>query len=146
MKRDKSIHHVRQQIVGIFGSGGVSFPCEETGDCPYEYYNDPEREIEGMPFVDGDPRSCPEFGHICAKFMEDFELTIEDLHIRGVIHCATVYLHGLETGKDKTVNEAFAAMLQEYFQIRKKYPPEKYPKYYTLEASPEYPSEDEEVE
>ncbi len=137
MKRDKGIHRIRQQIAGIFGKGAVVFPCEETGDCPYEYDHHPERDIEGMPFVDGDARSCPEYGHICPIFMEDFNLTVRDLEIRGVIHCSRLYLHELETGQKPPINEAFAAMVKEYFEIREKYPPEEYPQYYTLDASPD---------
>lgn len=137
MKRNKGIHRIRQRIAGIFGKNDPLFPCEESGDCPYEYDQDPERDIEGMPFVDGDPRSCPEFGHICAEFMEDFNLTVEDLRIRAVIHCGRLYLHELETGQKPPVNEAFAALVKDYFEIREKYPPEKHPQYYTLDASPD---------
>jgi hypothetical protein len=54
-------------------------PCETRGTCPYEYDNNPERDIEGMPLLYGDPRSCPDYGHICPEFMEEFGLTLEDL-------------------------------------------------------------------
>ena len=66
----------------------------------YHYGPNCKSNIEGMPFdlwEEGDPRSCPIYGHICPEFMEDFGLTKEELDIRATYHC------GL--GKEKTPNE-----------------------------------------
>lgn len=78
----------------------VTLPCAEGKECPYEYDKNPDRDIEGMPFVDGDPRSCPTYGHICPEFMEDFGLTEDDLAERAIIHCDTV-MNNLRRNKNK---------------------------------------------
>jgi len=82
-------------------------PCQEGEACPYEYDLHPERDIEGMPFVDGDPRSCPVYGHICPDFMEEFDLTVEDLDRNATLHCSAVLLRMKALGKaDEFLNEA----------------------------------------
>jgi hypothetical protein len=42
----------------------ADLPCTGGLECPYEYDKNPERDIEGMPFIENDPRSCPKYGHI----------------------------------------------------------------------------------
>jgi hypothetical protein len=126
--------------MGLFG-GKKHFPspCNEGKNCPYEYSKNPKRDIEGMPLILGDPRSCPTYGHVCPNFLQEFNLTIEDLKIRAVIHCGALLMEDMRTGKERTVNEAVAALMQRFFQVQKEYPPEKFPQYYNPDASRKLP-------
>ena len=74
----------------LFSRRREVLPCKKTGECPYEYNKKPERDIEGMPFINEDPRSCPIYGHICPEFMEELGLTVGDLNIRATIHCGAI--------------------------------------------------------
>ena len=106
-----------------------SLPCDNGVDCPYDYDNSSGRDIEGMPFIDDDPRECPIYGHICPKFMEALGLTIEDLNIRAVIHCGRLAELSYKSSKDKP-SEGELKLINKYKDFLKKYPSEKYPKYY----------------
>lgn len=108
----------------------VILPCDATGDCPYEYDRESGRDVEGMPFSKYDPRSCPVYGHICPKFMEDFGLTIEELHVRAAIHCGRLLDYFVQTGEIDKKSDEYIAMIKEYERVIKKYPIDKYPKYY----------------
>ena len=99
---------------------GRKLPCQEGEACPYEYDLNPERDIEGMPFVDGDSRSCPVYGHICPHFMEDFDLTVEDLTRNASLHCSAVLLRMKALGKaDEFLNET-AVLAQKRKDERRK--------------------------
>jgi hypothetical protein len=104
--------------------------CYRTGDCPYEYDKDSDRDIEGMPFVDGDPRSCPQYGHICPEFMEDFGLTVDDLNIRATIHCGSLIDHLIDQGQADAESAPVKALKQRYEELTKQYPADKFPQYY----------------
>ena len=113
-------------------------PCK-TGKkkCIYEYGMS-DRDIEGMPFSKNrfDKRICPKFGHICPKFMEEFDLMPEDLNIRATIHCGTLAKEMIEKGEwdlgkmDKAQANQIKSLLDRLDDMLKKYPPEEYPKYY----------------
>ena len=105
-------------------------PCHKIKECPYEYDKNPARDIEGMPYAEGDPRSCPDYGHICPEFMEEFGLTVEDLQIRSVIHCGRVMEHLIEDGKYDKSSELCIALMKKYEEFTSKYPAEQYPHYY----------------
>ncbi len=105
-------------------------PCLQTGDCPYEYDCDSDRDVEGMPFIEGDERSCPDYGHICPKFMEDFGLTVEDLNIRAVIHCGDVMKELVKSGEEDPEAIECKILMEEYEKLINTYPQESYPQYY----------------
>lgn len=105
-------------------------PCKMKGYCPYEYDRDPDRDIEGMPFLDEDPRSCPEYGHICPGFMEDFDLTVEDLKIRAIIHCGNLMELMVEQGEIKRNSPIYIQLMKDFKDTIKKYSPQEYPEYY----------------
>ena len=107
----------------------ITLPCKSRDFCPYEYEHNPERDIEGMPIIDGDPRSCPKYGHICPEFMEDLGLTVEDLNIRAIIHCGYVAIQSSEVQK-KELDGPIKFLLEKFQEYLKKYPRDKYPKYY----------------
>ncbi len=109
----------------------ISLPCQIYDDCPYEYANNPERDIEGMPLIDNDPRSCPDYGHICPEFMEDFGFDEEDLRIRAIIHCGGLMLHRAGIGELDLDRPEYKVLLRTYKKTLLKYPPEEYPDYYT---------------
>lgn len=114
----------------IFKKRESILPCQKTGECPYEYEKNPDRDIEGMPFVENDPRSCPKYGHICPEFMEDFSLTAGDLNIRATIHCGNIMPHLVKEGKIDINSTQYKELMIRYEEEIKKYPIEKYPKYY----------------
>lgn len=108
-------------------------PCEKTGNCPYEYDKNSDRDIdiEGMPFVErNDPRSCPVYGHVCPEFMEDFGITVEDLNIRAAIHCGALMDHFVKEGTVSKDSPEYKAVMEKYQEAIKKYPRESYPQYY----------------
>ena len=114
----------------IFRRKGSIFPCDSTGECPYEYDKNPDQDIEGMPFVEKDPRSCPTYGHICPKFMEEFGLTVEDLRIRAMIHCGAVMERLIEDGEKDAEAPESRMMMDAYKQAVREYPINQYPEYY----------------
>jgi hypothetical protein len=69
------------------------------------------------------------YGHLCPKFMEDVDLTVEDLDIRAALHCGLLYkkidpsLKGEET-------EHIKDMLKKYEEYLKKYNPVDNPEYF----------------
>lgn len=102
-------------------------PCDAASDCPYEYGLNPERNIEGMPLIDGDSRSCPTYGHVCPTFMEAFGLTQDDLEIRAILHCG-LFLKRLKRMRENTSNAD--QILARYEETLAKYPMADYPEYY----------------
>jgi hypothetical protein len=116
-------------LFAFFRRRRTELPCEVSGDCPYEYDKHPERDIEGMPFIDDDPRSCPTYGHICPEFMEELGLTVEELKIRAIIHCGLIAKGEIERG-DRETTEAFEKLLEELDETMRRYPPDRYPRYY----------------
>ncbi len=105
-------------------------PCEKDDLCPYDYELKPDRDIEGMPFIDDDPRSCPDFGHICPEFMEELGLNIEDLNIRAIIHCANVQQYSVEKGELDSNSSDYLEMQRKFQEIVRKYPIGDFPQYY----------------
>ena len=113
-------------------------PCQKLGYCPYEYGQGSDRDIEGMPFPVNrlDTRKCPVYGHVCPVFMEDFQLTVEDLAIRATIHCGAVAKSQLETGKwrlgdmDPEQADQIKALLERFEERMRQYPAKDYPQYY----------------
>jgi len=86
--------------------------------------------VEGMPFVDGDERSCPKYGHICPEFMEEFGLTVEELNIRATIHCGGLAEHLVLNGQLDPTSPEYRGLKIRYQEITAKYPKEKFPQYY----------------
>ena len=104
------------------------FPCDAGRTCPYEYgARNPERNVEGMPLIDWDSRSCPTYGHVCPVFMEDFDFNPEDLEIRATLHCGFL-LKRLKETRERTKNAD--QILAEYEMTVAKYPMAEYPQYY----------------
>jgi len=114
----------------LFWRRSSVLPCTKTGDCPYEYDKESERDIEGMPFLRRDKRSCPKYGHICPEFMGDFGLTVEDLNIRAAIHCGGLMEYFVKEGKVSMDSPEYLTVMEKYKEALKKYPRAKYPKYY----------------
>jgi len=114
----------------LFKKKDSILPCKKTGDCPYEYDKSSDRDVEGMPFVDGDPRSCPEYGHICPEFMEDFGLTVEGLNIRAIIHCGGLLDCQVADGMTDPEAPEVKILKKRYKEVIRQYPQERYPQYY----------------
>ena len=55
----------------------IELPCKIKDFCPFEYDQNPDRDIEGMPLIDDDPRSCPKYGHICPEYMKNLILQLK---------------------------------------------------------------------
>ena len=105
-------------------------PCSATEECPYDYDNDPEQDVEGMPVADEeDTRASPFYGHICPEFMEDFDYTPEDLRIRATIHCGWMLEADPEMAKGLST-ETQDKIRSHYEELLQKYPEEAYPEYY----------------
>ena len=102
-------------------------PCAGSGECPYDFDKECDRDIEGMPFVTGDPRSCPQHGHVCPQFMEEFGLSVEDLNIRATIHCSSLLDHMIAQGKASAESPGVEALRNRYEEIRRQYPPDDFP-------------------
>jgi len=116
---------------GLFKKkSNVVLPCERTGDCPYEYDKESDRDVEGMPFVEGDPRRCPEYGHVCPEYMEDFNLSVAELNIRATIHCGVVLDQLGRAGKLDPDSPEHRALKERFEEVVSQYPPERYPQYY----------------
>lgn len=107
-----------------------ALPCYYKGYCPYEYDQNPERDIEGMPFAEGDWRSCPVYAHVCPEFMEEFNLTVDELHIRATLHCGAVLIGLIREGRTKQVTDAHRGLLQRYDETLVRYPPDRFPHLY----------------
>ena len=103
------------------------FPCEADNTCPYLTVPNPERDIEGMPLIVGDARSCPLCEHACPVFMEDYDLTVEELRIRSITHRCL----GRLVDNPKVVDDPEWKSLHYQYGINLlKYPPSDYPQYY----------------
>lgn len=114
----------------LFRKRKAILPCEKNEGCPYEYDKNPSRDIEGMPFIINDPRSCPSYGHICPEFMQKLGLTEEDLQIRSVIHCGAVMENPPDNLKVDKSSELYKELMKKYEEFTSKYPMEEYPQYY----------------
>ena len=116
-------------LVRLFRPDEV-LPCYYKGFCPYEYDQNPERDIEGMPFAEGDWRACPVYGHVCPEYMEEFNLTVDELGIRATVHCGSLLMKSIEEGKIERITEAHQEFLKAYDETLKKYPYDKFPHLY----------------
>ena len=105
-------------------------PCERNEDCPYDYAKEPDRDVEGMPFAEGDPRSCPHYGHVCPEFMEEFGLTVRELNIRATIHCGGAVDYLVETGKLDPDSPQCKVLKKRHEEVTTQYPMDRYPQYY----------------
>ena len=114
----------------LFKAKKAVLPCDGTDDCPFEYDRNPERDIEGMPFREDDPRSCPWFGHICPEFKEDFGLTVEELDIRATIHCGMVMMGSIARGEQDPNDAVSIEVLSSFEKMRIRYPESEFPQYY----------------
>ena len=114
----------------LFKNRNNNFLCQKTGECPYEYDKDSDRDVEGMPFIENDPRSCPNYGHICPEFMEEFELTVNELNIRATIHCGSLLDDLVQTGEADPESPVCKALKDRYEEVTGRYPRDQYPKYY----------------
>jgi len=104
-----------------------NFPCDADGACPYACGKNPDRNVEGMPLIDWDSRSCPTYGHVCPVFMEDFEFAPEDLEIRATLHCGWL-LKQIDEMR-KTTKNAYQ-ILARYERTVTMYPMADFPHYY----------------
>lgn len=114
----------------LFGRKRGILPCQISGECPYEYDKNSDRDVEGMPFVAGDPRSCPKYGHVCPEFMEDFDLTAKDLNIRAAIHCGALLDQLVKDGKMDPESPEYLTVKPLYEEAKARYPEDQYPQYY----------------
>jgi hypothetical protein len=144
----KNVFQREKQRMGYFREDLLQelcvLPCQQWKQCPYLYDEYAGREIEGMPFIADDPRSCPKCGHICPEFMGSFGFSPEDLEIRALLHCGGLLELLAELGRiDKNSDEYY--QFQEKYQVTlKRYPLAEFPQYYwcllhPLNQSP-YPS------
>jgi hypothetical protein len=132
VKSEKAIARTTEKLQKQYVETQRVLPCEadELGHCPYDYEHNPDRDIEGMPFADGDPRSCPKYGHVCPAFMEEFGLTTEDLHIRASIHCGEVIDELVRKGIVEKGSPEYLEQKNRSENMQRLYPREKYPQYY----------------
>lgn len=132
VESEKAIQRTTQKIQSQYAEKQRILPCEidARGDCPYEYKKNPERDIEGMPFAEGDARSCPKYGHVCPEFMDDFGLTPEELNIRASIHCGAVLDQMLDRGSLTEDSPEYRLQKKRYEDTLRMYPRDKYPQYY----------------
>lgn len=123
----------------FFKQKKIEIPCNKSKVCLFEYGMS-DRDIEGMPFPKQkkDRRACPKYGHICPAFMEDFNLSVDDLNIRSTIHCGFLAKDMIEKGKwnlnemDKDHAKQIKGLLKRFDEKFIKFPPEKYPQYYNF--------------
>ncbi|MCE1247570.1 MAG: hypothetical protein LWY06_13080 [Firmicutes bacterium] len=130
MNEDKMTEFIKNYSDESIKDRKIELICEKTGSCPYEYDKDSDRDVEGMPFIEDDPRNCPVYGHICPEFMEDFGFTVEDLNIRAIIHCGGLIDYIADEGRIDKESELFIQVKEEYNKTIEKYPAEEYPYYY----------------
>ena len=132
VKSEKAIMHTTEKLRRQYAEKRRVLPCEvdESGHCPYEYELNPDRDIEGMPFAEGDPRSCPKYDHVCPAFMEEFGLTKEDLHIRASIHCGEVIDDLVKKGIVEKNSPEYIERKHRSDNMQRLYPKNKYPQYY----------------
>ena len=107
--------------------------CEIDGEggCPYDYSLNPDRDVEGMPFLEeDDPRTCPDYGHACPEFMDEFGLTVDDLNIRAILHCGCLREYSIERGEISGEDPRVQRLMKRYHEYLEKYPEEKFPQYY----------------
>ena len=115
---------------GLLRRNKIVLPCKKIDSCPYEYDKESERDIEGMPFIKKDIRSCPKYGHICPEYMEELGLTIDDLNIRSTIHCGGLLDTLVQQGTITKGSPQYTFLKPRYDEIIKKYPRDKFPQYY----------------
>jgi hypothetical protein len=125
---NKEIKHRIEKGRWIVCEEPREFPCNASGNCPYEYGpQNPERNVEGMPLIGDDSRECPTYGHVCPVFMEDFGFTPEDLEIRAKIHCGRL-VSQFKDLREKTKNAD--QILARYERTVGKYPMAAHLEYY----------------
>lgn len=108
--------------MGYFGRGdekvgGPPTTCEAAKGCPFGFDRGQDRDIEGMPFMHGDPRSCPIYGHICPEFMEDFGLNEQELGLRGMIHRVNVIFSLVDSGELSRGSPEYRQLVESYENI-----------------------------
>jgi hypothetical protein len=62
--------------------------------------------------------------------MKYLGLTVEDLKIRAVVHCAGILENPEYAGQIDLESPQIKALANVYSEIEKKYPPEKFPQFY----------------
>lgn len=105
-------------------------PCSGKKYCVFNY----EKfvvNLEGMPINKKDPRSCPEFRHVCPAFRKDYGLTLKDLKIRRDLHCFYVEKKAIikSTLGAKAKKDAFKN-LKKFEKDFRDYPKAEYPHLY----------------
>jgi hypothetical protein len=132
VESEKAILRTAEKLQQHYADARRILPCESdaAGACPFEYDMRPDRDIEGMPFDEEDPRSCPKYGHVCPHFMEDFGLTPADLDIRASIHCGEIIDELVKKGVLEKGSAEYRAQKHRYENTRRMYPREKFPQYY----------------
>ena len=108
------------------------FPCEidEKGRCPYETAKGPGLEIQGMPAIRRDARSCPKYSRVCPAFMGALGLSPEGLRIRAVIRRGSEAERLVKRGVLKRESSEYRERKWEAENARRLYPKRKYPHYY----------------
>jgi hypothetical protein len=108
------------------------FPCEidEKGKCPYETADGPGLEIQGMPTIRRDARSCPKYTRVCPAFMGALGLSPEGLRIRAVIRRGSEAERLVKRGVLKKESTEYRERKWEAKNARRLYPKSKYPHYY----------------
>jgi hypothetical protein len=104
--------------------------CHSKKNCPYEQDKSDDAEIEGMPIIPNDPRTCKAFGHICPHFMAAFGFTRKDLKIRAIIHCGETMQHRLDAGLAHRDDPKVKEIWGKYHDILRRFPVSEYPRYY----------------
>jgi hypothetical protein len=93
---------------------GVPAICEGAESSPRGYDIDLGPDIEGMPFLEGDPRTCPVYGHICPEFIRDLGLTKTELGLRGMIHRVIVIFSLVDSGELGKGSPEYRKLVESY--------------------------------
>ncbi|MDD2710958.1 MAG: hypothetical protein PHV34_23520 [Verrucomicrobiae bacterium] len=109
------------------------FPCQKEGahECPFTFEKGSDREVMGMPIVEGDARTCPSCRHICPEFMETLGLTVEDLNIRAAIFCGRALEEMASRGEADPQAAEHVHLMERYREFTTRFPPGQHPRYYT---------------
>jgi hypothetical protein len=105
-------------------------PCSNGGKCPYEDDKGMVKDIEGMPYAMNNPKSCPEYDHICPAFMGEYKLTPADLGIRASLYRG-IYINKLvKEGKVAKDSVEYTDIKERCAILMEQYPEKDYPQYY----------------